>query len=96
MLLKLSQLQDSSYVGLLNALDGSFSQKVMTVISVTFFYLFIQKISQIGMPIPGDFHSSGIRGMAICHSLGIGETKTYYPGSSGNLEEYFVSDLKSI
>ena len=27
-----------------------------------------------------DANSLGIRGMAICHSSGIGETKTYSPG----------------
>ena len=53
-----------------------------------------------GCQFPGDFHSSGIRGMAICHSSGIKETKTYSPGFGfgvrGNSGEYFVSDLKSI
>ena len=39
-----------------------FFTKVMRVLSVTSFYIFNQKSLQIGMPIPGDFHSSGIRG----------------------------------
>ena len=37
----------------------------------------------LGMPIPRRFPllgDSGNRGMAICHSSGIGETKTYSPG----------------
>ena len=37
-----------------------FFTKVMRVLSVKFFYIFIQKILQTGMPISGDFHSSGI------------------------------------
>ena len=50
----------------------------------------------LGMPISRRFSflgDSGNRGMAICHSSGIGETKTYSQGSLGNLGEYFVSDL---
>ena len=42
----------------------------------------------------------GDRGMAICHSSGIEETKTYSlsfgVGVRGNFGEYFISDLKSI
>ena len=60
---------------------------------------------QLGMPIPGDFHSSGIRGIkewqfvipwgsgklrSIPQVLGLGS------GVWGNFEEYFISDLKSI
>ena len=30
---------------------------------------------------PGDFHSSS---HSICHSLGIGESRSYSPGSLGN------------
>ena len=50
--------------------------------------------------IPRGFRESGNRGITICHSSGIRETKTYYPGFGfgvrGNFGEYFVLDLKSI
>ena len=41
---------------------------------------FVDKETQLGMPIPRRFlflGDSGNRGMAICHSPGIGETETY-------------------
>ena len=57
----------------------------------------------VGMPIPWRFSflgDSGNRGMAICHSSGIGETKTFSPGFGfgvrGNFGAYFISDLKLI
>jgi hypothetical protein len=44
----------------------------------------------IGMPIPQQvsfLEDSGNRGMAIFHYWGIGESKSYSPGSSGNFGE---------
>ena len=55
--------------------------------------------SLLGMPIPRWFSflgDSGNRGMAICHSSGIGETKTYSPGFGSGVGEISGSILFQI
>ena len=49
----------------------------------TRFFCLSEYWSNLGMPIPRQFSflgDSGNQGMAICHSSGIGETRTYSPG----------------
>ena len=53
----------------------------------------------LGMPIPRRFSflgDSGNRGMAICHSSGIGETKTYSPGFGSGFGGISGSTLSQI
>ena len=88
---------DKSWSSPSNSLVQNYLDLIIWV-NVQFFF-YVVNAKQVGMPIPRRFSflgDSGNRGMAICHSSGIGETKTYSPGFGSGFGGISGSTLSQI